>query len=162
MKRRYKDATLIVEGVDLREFKPRKKKPGELVGVCQGYNLSAIRKGVDKAGMKLVEAKGIPFNKMPEFYGSIDIFISLPPRTTGFNLVWLEAMASGKPTIGSEWGIGEVLPIDKVKDNNPSEIADKLGSAKYRNYRQWIKKHEMTWKKHVDGLIKVYSSVGRI
>jgi glycosyltransferase involved in cell wall biosynthesis len=162
MKRRYKNATMIVEGVDLEEFKPKKKKFEGVVGVCQGYNLDAIRKGVNMAGMKLIEAKGISLDKMPGFYDSVDIFISLPPKTTGFNLVWLEAMASGKPTIGNKWGIGEVLPIDKVRDNEPSEIAEKVKSVRYKNYRQWIKEHEMTWKKHVDEMIKVYELVGKL
>lgn len=157
-------ANYIPNGVDLNLFKASKKfrRDMNLVGVAQKYNLSEIKKVVKSLGFKFVVANTIPHDKMPEFYSKIGIFVSIPPECTGFNLVWIEAMACGVPhVIGDSSGVGYQLPIHKV--DNFDDLGKLLSNIKkltpLGNQRKWIEKNQMTWKDHVKKLKLVYGSL---
>jgi glycosyltransferase involved in cell wall biosynthesis len=159
MKAKFPRATAIMEGVDLVAFRPFKKKPVYDVGICQAYNSSKISKAVKELGLTLNIAKGVPHKNMPKFYNSINTFVSLPPRTAGFNLAWLEAMACNKKVIGSNFGVGELLPIDKIGVRpSVSEIKRVINKAKQTNYRSWLKNNNFTWDKHVETLLEIYKN----
>ena len=82
-------------------------------------------------GLELSIAKNIPPEKMNDWYNTLKVFVSYPPSYVGFNLVWLEAKASGVPLVlGNENGIG----INKINED-------------------W---KEMTWENHVDKLLEVF------
>jgi glycosyltransferase involved in cell wall biosynthesis len=163
LKAKFPKANLIYNGVDLNLFRPNKKKKRikNSVGFANWptdeYNFTKIMLAVKKAGKKLIIAKNIPYEKMPEFYNKIETFISLPPRYTGFNLVWFEAMATGVPKIiGNRYGIGKKLPIDKI-ENFPC-LEDAILNAKKRNYRKWLINNKFTWEAHVNKLLNVINS----
>lgn len=167
MKRIYHNATLIPNGVDLNLFKPLKnvKRERLLVGIAQEYNKTKILKILEKVGLKYICTEGkLKFEKLPEFYSKIEIFISIPYKQAGFNMVWLEAMACEVPyIIGTNVGIGEKLPIYKVKNFHELEellVEIKNGNMEsLKNQRKWIITNKLTWKNHVKKLIKVYEEV---
>lgn len=168
LKRMFKKSKLLYEGVDFKRFKPMKKKKhkGLVVGFAQPFNSSnfeIIKKAVDMIpNAKLLVAKKVPFDKMCEFYNKLDVFISLPFKYAGFNLVWLESMACNIPTIGCNYGIGEKLSIDKVTPPFTIEkVKHAILNAKKRDYRTWLKKNGFSWEKHVNGLLKMYKQVAQ-
>ena len=162
MKRVYREATYIPNGVNLKFFKPVKSVEREelLVGLAQKYNKRKILHMVDELNLKCITTEGkLPFIKLPEFYSRIQIFISIPYKQAGFNMVWLEAMACEVPyIIGTNIGIGELLPIYKVKNfEELKETLEKIKHGKFkplRNTRKWILKHNLTWENSVNNLIK--------
>jgi len=165
VKKKFPKANKIYNGVDLEKFKPLKKikRIPNSVGIVKRkiyvrgdpYNYKKIEEASKKIGKELIVAKNIPNEKMPEFYNKIEIFVSLPPKHAGFNLVWLEAMASGVPkVIGSNSGIGNKLPIDKIE--NFKSIEEAIKNTQKRDYREWLKKNNFTWESHVDKLIKFF------
>jgi glycosyltransferase involved in cell wall biosynthesis len=164
MKKAYPMSTLILEGVDLNEFRPKKLDRIFDIGVCQSYNLNEIKKITEELDMSLYIVRNMSFNHMPNFYNKIKIFISLPPHTTGFNLSWLEAMACETPyIIGNNVGIGEILPIYKIRNFNELRsllLKIKNGEIKpLKRQRRWIIKNKLTWEEHVKKLIEVYSKI---
>jgi len=157
LKRRFPKSNLIYNGVDLEIFKPKRKIKRIKDGVgfanwkTDTYNYNEIKLAVEKNGKKLIVAGGIPNEKMPEFYNKLEAFISLPPEYTGFNLVWLEAMACGVPKIiGNKAGIGKKLPIDHI--GGFSSIEEAIKNSKKRNYRKWILDKGLTWENKVGEL----------
>lgn len=70
----------------------------------------------------------IDLDKLKKFYAGCDVFIA-PSRYESFGLIYLEAMAFGKPVIGTRIGaIPEIVRHDEVglliDVNNSSQIAD--------------------------------------
>ncbi|MFH8093037.1 MAG: glycosyltransferase family 4 protein [Candidatus Aenigmatarchaeota archaeon] len=167
MKRKYKRSTYIPNGVDLTFFKPLKEVERKklLVGILQKYNRDKILRVVKKMKLNWISTEGkLPFEKLPEFYSTIGIFISIPPTQAGFNMVWLEAMACEVPyIIGTNVGIGEILPIYKIsKFEELENILLKIRDGKLqplRNQRKWIIKNKLTWKNCVRNLVKVYEEI---
>ena len=155
LKRKYPKSKLIYEGVDTNSFKPKpKKKHGKTVGFVQNtedrtYRFSVIRDALEKTGFELVVARGIPAKKMPDFYNSIDVFISIPDSRSGFNLCWLEAMACNTPTIGNTSGIGGKLPIIKISEppNKKKVVAGVKKALKQKkiDHRGWLIDNGFTW-----------------
>ncbi len=175
LKKIFPKATLVYEGVDLKQFKPNKKikRIKGSVGFSNWttgiYNYSLIKKAVKKSRGKFIVADGIKKEQMGEFYNKLDCFISLPPSWTGFGLVWLEAMASGVPIIiGNNAGIGAKLPITKVEDFGWKEslsekekvriIAKALKNADKKDYRTWLEKNKekFSWERHAEELMKLW------
>ena len=161
LKKLFPKSSLIYNGVDLNKFKQIKniKKIKNSVGfanwLTDKYNFNKIKKAVNETEKKLIVAKNIQKEKMPEFYNKIEAFISLPPEYTGFNLVWLEAMACGVPKIiGNNAGIGKKLPINHIEDF--SSIEEAIKSSKRRNYRKWVLDNKFTWENHVNKFLEVY------
>jgi len=167
MKRVYKEATLIPNGVNLSIFKKYKniKRVKNLVGLAQRYNLRKIISAVKKSGFDFVHTQNkMKYEELGKFYSKIEIFISIPYEAAGFNMVWLEAMASEVPyIIGTNAGIGEILPIYKIRDfEELRNILSKIKNEEIKplkNQRRWIIKNKLTWKDHVKKLIKIYSEV---
>lgn len=164
MKRRYPDATYIPNGVDLKLFKPSGRRTPGLVGVAQKYNVAEIEKAVTAAGMRLIRAEGVSYEKMPAFFSKIETFVSIPPSITGFNLVWLEAMACEVPyIIGTDAGIGEVLPIHKIDGlESLGSTLQKIRNGELkplRNQRRWIEKNGFTWQSHARQLVRLYRKI---
>lgn len=118
-----------------------------------------------KVGLSWISTEGkLPFNELPEFYSKIGIFVSVPYKQAGFNLVWLEALACEVPyVIGTDVGIGEILPIYKISSFN--ELEDILHRIKnndlkpLKSLRRWIIKNKLTWEASVDKLLKLYGKV---
>jgi len=164
MKRKYIFATYIPNGVNLDIFKPLSNNKEFIIGICQNYNLEKIKKICKKVKIKLKKVLNFPYEKMPYFYSLLKIFISIPPRSTGFNMVWLEAMACEVPyIIGTNAGIGEILPIYKVSNFKELEkllMEIKKGEIKpLKNQRKWIIKNKLTWKEHVNKLLIIYQNL---
>jgi len=105
----------------------------------------------------------IPENKLTKFYNSLDIFI-FPSLYEGFGIPLLEAMACEVPyIIGTNAGIGELLPIYKIK--NFEELKTLLKKIKnnelepLKGMRKWIIKNKFTWKEHVKKLLELYEKI---
>ena len=82
--------------------------------------------------LKLSVAENIPSEQMNNWYNKLKVFVSYPTKNAGFNLCWIEALASGVPIVlGNEEGIG----IKNAKKN-------------------WKK---LTWEKNVNKLEEVFN-----
>jgi glycosyltransferase involved in cell wall biosynthesis len=136
-----------------------------LVGLAQRYNLGKIISAVKKSGFDFIHTQNkIKYEELGKFYSKIEVFISIPYDAAGFNMVWLEAMASEVPyIIGTNAGIGEILPIYKIRNFN--ELRSLLLKIKDReirplkNQRRWIIKNRLTWKNHVKKLVRIYEDI---
>ena len=161
LKKMFPKARLNYNGVDIKKFKPKKvKKIKNSVGFVNwqtsDYNFKKIKRAVEKTGKRFVIAEDIPLEKMPDFYSKLDIFISLPPFCTGFNMSWIEAMACGvKKIIGNNAGIGNKLPIEKIEAYK-GNISESLTKVKGRDYRKWVEKSNFTLDKYVENLLKIW------
>jgi glycosyltransferase involved in cell wall biosynthesis len=157
LKKRFPKSNLIHNGVDTKKFRPLRKKRTYLGWMDKGTE-TLNKEGMEKLckGLKtpLLIAEKIPHEKMNDFYNQCKIFISLPPESAGFNLCWVEAMASGVPVvIGNKEGIGSQLPINKIEDFK--DIKDAVINSKEKNYKKFIEK-EFMWDNHVKKLIKLW------
>jgi len=129
-----------------------------------GPRLIPLKKLTQKLEAKNVEFVGfIPEKDLPEFYNSLDIFI-FPSLYEGFGVPLLEAIACEVPyIIGTNAGIGEILPIYKINSfKQLEEILKKIKERKLeplKNQRRWIIENRLTWKENVNKLIEVYKSV---
>lgn len=161
LKKRFKKSNLVYAGVNLTQFKPLGKKRKNLGWIDKGTEILE-KKDIDKLAKRLklkpliTRNFSIPFDKMnTNFYNKCKIFISLPPKTAGFNVCWIEAMAAGVPIIiGNEEGIGCKLPFTKVKDKKD---LFNLTNVKETDYYKWLIKSELIWKKHSKRLIEIFS-----
>jgi len=160
VKRAFPKANQIFNGVDLDKFKPNPKikRIKNSVGFANWktdiYNYEKVREAVEKCGKKFMVAEGVPPEGMSDFYNQIETFISLPPPYTGFNLVWVEAMACGVPKIiGSNAGIGNRLPIDKIE--NFESIEGALENAVEKDYRKLLD-DKFSWKRNVEEHLKLW------
>ncbi len=161
LKKTFPKATLIYRGVNTKQFKPLKKKR-DSIGWYSSDNevitLEEMKKISKKTKLKLLIAKKIPQNKMNDFYNKCKVFINIP-RTAGFNLSWLEAMAAGVPIIiGNYKGAGVFLPIEKVsyKKDFVSEITYIIKNPKKVNYRKWLINNGFTWDNKAKELIEFF------
>jgi glycosyltransferase involved in cell wall biosynthesis len=118
-----------------------------------------------KNKLKIKNVKFLGFIKekdLPLFYNSLDVFI-FPSFYEGFGIPLLEAMACEVPyIIGTNAGIGEILPIYKISNFN--ELKNLLGNIKneadpLKNQRKWIIKNKFTWNEHVKKLVDVYEKI---
>jgi glycosyltransferase involved in cell wall biosynthesis len=162
LKKIFPESNLIYNGVNLQKFKsnPKIKRIKNSVGFAnwttEVYNFKKIERAVKDVGKKFFVAEGVAKEKMSEFYSKIELFISFPPKYTGFNLVWIEAMACGVPKIiGNNNGIGWKLPITKIEDYK-GDIEKAILNAEKRDYRRWILENNFTWEKSVDKLINTF------
>ncbi len=162
LREKFLKSNLVYNGVDLEKFKPLNKKRVYL-GWINKSTETLTKSEIFNLGKKLnlipliAENFNIPFDKMnKEFYNKCKVFISLPPVTAGFNLCWVEAMAAGVPIIiGNEEGIGRKIEITKFKSKK--ELFQNINKLDKKDYRKQIEKSYLTWKSHVDNLIKIWS-----
>lgn len=165
MKLRYQDASYIPNGVDLKLFRRTgESHDGFRVGVAQGYKKEAIKRACDAAGVEFVSTRGeLDYEDLPDFYSSLDAFVSLPYRQAGFNMVWTEAMACEVPYIvGTGAGIGDVLPIYKLrKSSGPKSLLELFRDGELpplKGSREWLERNEFTWERHVESLLRIYET----
>lgn len=158
LKKRFPDATLVYNGVDLSKFKPNEKikKIKDSVGFVnlktKEYHYEEIESACKNLKKKFIAAENIPYEKMPEFYQKLDCFISLPPKGAGFNMSWIEAMGCGvSKIIGNEEGIGKILEIDKIDEKET--IENVIQRSKSKKYREIIESKGLNWKSHVNKLL---------
>lgn len=121
-----------------------------------------------KQRFKLTNVEFLGFideEELPHFYNSIDIFV-YPSLYEGFGIPLLEAMAAEVPyIIGTNAGIGELLPILKI--SNPEELVLVINDIRckkinpLKNQREWIVKNGLTWVSHTSRLIDIYNKVWR-
>ncbi len=161
LKKRFSKSNLIYNGVDLDLFKPDKKikKIKNSVGFVnwktEDYHYREIVSACKELGKNLILAEKISHEEMPKFYQKLECFISLPPKVTGFNISWIEAMACQVPKIiGNSYGVGAKLSIEKVKGFK--SIKESLEKVKKENYRKEIEKSDLTWKNHSNKLLKIW------
>ena len=164
LKKRFPKATLIYRGVNMEEFQPLKNKRDSLGWTFtdnEAISIKEVEEISKNSGLKFLVAKGIPKDKMNEFYNRCKVFLNLP-RTAGFNLAWLEAMSAGVPIIiGNENGAGSFLPIDKVSNQGRfrEEIGKIIGAHKRINYRKWLVDKRFSWEEKTEELIKFFSNM---
>jgi glycosyltransferase involved in cell wall biosynthesis len=112
----------------------------------------------------------IPQSELPYFYASCDVFV-IPSIIEAFGLVTIEAMACGKPVVGTDVGgipdiIEDGLNGFLVKPRDPDALAQKiillLSDSKLREKtgkagREMVEK-KFNIEKRAERIIKVYSS----
>ena len=153
LKEIFPKSTLIYRGVNIQKFKPLKKKRDSLGWIDKDIEIISkkeLKKICKNTGLKLSIAKNIPIERMNEFYNKCKVFIDLP-RTAGFNLAWLEAMAAGVPIIiGNEKGAGTILPFNKAFNN--AEIENIIRNPKEIDYRKWVIDNKFDWESKAEKL----------
>lgn len=161
LKKIFPKAFLNFEAVNFETFRPLNKKRkyiGWLKRFWDQLTEEDIKSLSKQLGMPYFLAENIPADKMNEFYNKCEIFISLPPAYTGFNLCWLEAMAAGVPKVlGNESGIGCRMSFDKV--NEHISVLESLKKLKAKDYRSWLINNNFTWKRHAQKLIKLFKNL---
>ena len=164
LKKRFKNSTINYCGVSDKQFKPLRKKRkyiGWIDKDSECIRINSVKEIAKRLGLPFIVAKEIPYEKMNSFYNKCLVFISLPPASAGFQAAWLEAMMAGVPkVIGNINGSGELQPFDKVplgKENDTVLITNIIRQAKRKDYINWVKENEFSWKRHVKKLIEIFS-----
>lgn len=110
LKKKFKESILIPNGISFDKFRDLRLKRKYLgwidkdAEIISQKELETLSKQV-KLPLKI--ARQIPKEEMNKWYNQLEVFVSYPSKVAGFNLCWLEAMASGVPKIlGNENGIG--------------------------------------------------------
>jgi len=130
LKKRFPKSNLIYNGVDTKRFYDLNLKRKCLGWIERDYEV-IDKQGIINLAKKLnlipFIAKDIPYECMNSFYNQCEVFVSLPRDYTGFNLCWLEAMASGVPKIvHNQNGIGSKIGDLNVKDLTWKKSTEKL------------------------------------
>jgi glycosyltransferase involved in cell wall biosynthesis len=135
---RYKGLDYLVEAMSLL----RETKELKLYIMGKGReeaNLKSLVKRLHLEGTVTFMETPIPNTEMPSLYGECDIYIQ-PSIIEPFGIAVLEAMACGKPVIGTK--VGGML--DTIKDGetgflvapkNPKELADRIKALKNEEVR---------------------------
>jgi len=185
---------MIYSGVDLKRFKPEGEKYrlelGRPVVLCvAGHDrykraeetimaVSKLRKvslllvggGIkqERLGKKLLGKRFrrlmIKHKYMPEVYRAADVFSLVSESSEAFGIVYLEALASGLPVVGTddqlrreilgEYGIYVKDPSDSLEYAGKLEQA--LGRKKKRS-EKWLKKFD--WDRIAEEYIEVFESL---
>jgi glycosyltransferase involved in cell wall biosynthesis len=165
LKEIFPKARLIYRGVNIKNFRPLDKKR-DSIGWYSSDNEIISKKDIKEISKKIklkpLIAEYIPKNQMNNFYNKCKVFINLP-RTAGFNLSWLEAMATGVPIIiGNYKGAGSFLPIEKISNNEKNKnnkIIKIIKNPKKIDYRKWLIENNFTWENKVEELIKFFGEM---
>ena len=158
-KKRFPRSYLIPNTVDMNQFKPLKKRRKFLGWIEKGSELikkEEMEELSEELNIPLLIAKDFKYKEMNEkFYNKCKVFVSLPLGYAGCALSYMEAMATGVPKIvGNRNGEGFKYPFEKVEDfKNLKEAIEK---AEERNYREWMKKNQITWSEHTEKLLSLF------
>jgi glycosyltransferase involved in cell wall biosynthesis len=166
IKRRFPKANINYCGVNLEKFQVKKGKRaflGWIKKATEMVNQKDVEEIAKKLRLPLLVGEGFTHEEMNDkFYSKCKVFISLPPPSAGFQASWLEAMAAGVPiVVGNKNGAGEIQPFDKIPDGeekNIEEIIKIIKSPKGKNYREWIRKNDFTWRRHALELIRIFKN----
>jgi glycosyltransferase involved in cell wall biosynthesis len=81
--------------------------------VGQGNDLSRLKEKVEKMGLsdKVLFTEFIPAEELPKLYNLCDVFV-MPSKKEGFGIVYIEALACGKPVIVSSKDAGKEVIMD--------------------------------------------------
>lgn len=160
------------KGIDvlIRAFARLKRKDLQLmiVGKDEGVK-QKLQELADRLGVKPIFTE-VPYDKVHEIYCQSKAIV-LPSRYEGFSLVWLEAMASGRPMFSMPVGEAQGLfaqAYDEKKDlflfRNEDELAEKLkkfleNEEKYKKIverAKYIVKEEYSWQNVAIQTLNVY------
>ena len=115
VKKKFPKSTLAENGIDTKKFFNMKRQRNYLGWIKRDYDLiteQEVNLIAKQRGLKLSIAENLSSDKMNEWYNSLQVFVSMPPEYTGFNLCWVEAFRAGVPIIlGNDNGIG----IDNIR-----------------------------------------------
>jgi glycosyltransferase involved in cell wall biosynthesis len=132
------------------------------------------QKVMEYARIKGINAKFtgfVPYEDLKALYSACDVFV-LPSFEEGHGIVLTEAMASGKPLIGSNVG-GIPMQIKDgwngflVEPGNEKQLAEKIGylieneeerAIMGKNSRK-LAKEEFDWEKIAEKYLRVYESI---
>lgn len=134
LKKRFPKSTILYNGVDKKEFYDMNKKRKYYGWIKRDYEIYTQTEMEEKAwnaGCELSVAEDIPADKMNEWYNSLKYFASYPKDFTGFNMCWVEAIASGVlRVLGNENGIGITNAKEKFEqfnwENNVNKLLEKI------------------------------------
>ncbi len=156
-----KPNTIIHDGVDLNRFKLKKHNNDEFIIGWAGNSkftdsendddLKGVNKIIKPAIKELINegykiklnvadkvTNFIPFEKMPEYYNTLDLYICAS-KTEGTPAPVLEAMASGVPVISTDVGVvpevfgkeqSKLILINRTKDELKSKIIEIMNNKK--------------------------------
>lgn len=112
--------------------------------VGKGTDRSWIEKLIAEAGVgeAVILAGHVPDDELPEYYNLCDIF-AMPSQGEGFGIVYLEALACGKPVLaGNKDGSRDALADGElgllVDPENTDEIAAQIASVLRREHMRPI------------------------
>jgi len=135
-----------------------------------------VQKVMEYAGIKGINAKFtgfVPYEDLKALYSACDVFV-LPSFEEGHSIALIEAMASGKPLIGSNVG-GIPMQIKNgwngflVEPGNVKQLAEKIRylveneserTQMGRNSKKFAE-NEFDWEKISEKYLKVYEKVSR-
>jgi len=129
-----------------------------------GPRLSFLMELKNKLKLTNVEFVGfINEKKLPDFYNSLDVFV-FPSFYEGFGVPLLEAMACEVPyIIGTNAGIGEILPIYKIKKFSQLKLLlEKIIRKEFsplKDQRKLLIRSKLTWNDHVSTLVEIYKKL---
>ena len=143
------NVSLIYNPVDTDLFKPADTTPGfrlittsmlhevkaveEAIWVAHtaGYPLTVVGTGSEEPRLRELARKlranvlfkgAVPHERMPDEYATASVFIDTSAHHSGLNLTALEAMACGKPVIGSDtggkrsYGCASLYPMGDIEE----------------------------------------------
>lgn len=111
--------------------------------------------------------KEIPYSEMPELIGRSEALV-LPSRSEGFGLVWAESLASGKPVLATDTGIGNEIPgeygvvIDSDFDNEIliEGLKELIFELDFDNEEiRYYAEEKFDWRKIVSSYTDCYNSL---
>jgi len=133
-----------------------------------------VQKVMEYAGIKGINAKFtgfVPYEDLKALYSACDVFV-LPSFEEGHGIALTEAMASGKPLIGSNVG-GIPMQIKDgwngflVEPGNEKQLAEKIGylieneeerAIMGKNSRK-LAEEEFDWEKIAERYLKIYEVI---
>lgn len=96
-------ALIPYKGVDLTIRAVSKLKKGSLVIIGDGYEKEKLQNlGEGLLGQKRFRILKVPYAEIEKYYRFCDVFTLASESSEAFGIVYLEAMASGKPAVGPD------------------------------------------------------------
>ena len=113
------------------------------------------------ASKKIINVGPVSYNEVFSFYEAADVFC-LPALYEPFGLVYLEALSTGLPIVGSMGtGADEIISKGKngflCKKRNPKDIASAILDAEKLGRVKPVS--GFSWKESAKKLVKLYDSI---